>query len=271
MPLDQSANFVRETTTEAVDSTQTTIGVSNASAFPDPANGEYNVVCWDADQFPRPDQDADVEIWRVTGRDTGTDTLTVTRGAENTTAASHPDGSAVQLAPTAKMFQDIQTKTQGLSDDGTSLDIEKVVVGGTLYEEDDNSPLTASGTSSASVSLSKSYDQVILMSSFDVVGYNELQVNGDTGSNYERVNLDGTSSSGVTEWGIPRGNTRPFLQLFDVDSRIRISLPACAASASQLMSGENANLGGSGISTIRLSDSGGVARDAKVRIFGRDI
>ena len=107
MPLDQAANFVRGTTDTAIDSTQTTVSVVDASIFPDPANGEYNVVIWDVNQYPRPDQDSDVEILRVTAVDTGTDELTVTRGREGTTGVSHPSGSAVHLSPTAKMFSDI--------------------------------------------------------------------------------------------------------------------------------------------------------------------
>jgi len=68
MALDQYANFVRGTLSAAVNSTQTTLSVSDATIFPDPANGEYNLVLWDAVTNPRPDQDPDVEIVRVTGR-----------------------------------------------------------------------------------------------------------------------------------------------------------------------------------------------------------
>lgn len=127
MALDPAANFVRTTTAEAVDSTQTSITVADTAGFPDPStDGDYNVVAWDAEQYPRPDQDANTEIWRVTAVDTGTDTLTVTRAQEGTAAASQPNGAAVHLSPTAKMFSEIQTKTQGLSDDGTTLDITQV-------------------------------------------------------------------------------------------------------------------------------------------------
>jgi len=108
MALDQIANFVRGSTDAATDSTQTTISVVDASVFPDPANGEYNLVLWYDNSYPRPDQDPDVEIVRVTARDTGVDELTVTRGQEDTSGASHPSGSAVHLSPTAKMFTDIE-------------------------------------------------------------------------------------------------------------------------------------------------------------------
>jgi parallel beta-helix repeat protein len=110
MVLDAVSNFVRGETAAAVDSTQTTVSVVDASIFPDPAvDGEYNVVIWDASTFPRPDQDGDVEVLRVTAIDTGANTLTVVRGQEGTSGVSHPTESAVHLSPTAKMFSDIES------------------------------------------------------------------------------------------------------------------------------------------------------------------
>ena len=122
MPLDQVSNFVRGNTDESVSDTQTTISVVDASIFPDPTNGEYNVVIWDAGTHPRPDQDGDVEIMRVTGRDTTDDELTVDRGQEGTSGASHPDGAAIHLSPTAKLFGDIETELDGALQDGEDFD-----------------------------------------------------------------------------------------------------------------------------------------------------
>jgi len=121
MPLDPAANFIRGTTDSAVSSTDTTISVADASIFPDPTSGgEYNLVCWDADTHPRPDQDSDVEIVRVTGRDTTTDDLTVARGQEGTSNGSHPSGAALQLSPTAKMFGDIDAEFDAFWDSTNS-------------------------------------------------------------------------------------------------------------------------------------------------------
>ena len=110
MVLDAVSNFVRGTADAEVGTDDTTVSVADASIFPDPeTDGEFNVVIWDANSFPRPDQDGDVEILRVTERDTDADELTVTRGQELTSAASHPEGSATHLSPTAKMFSDIES------------------------------------------------------------------------------------------------------------------------------------------------------------------
>ena len=110
MVLDAVSNFVRGNTDAEVGTDDTTVSVADASIFPDPGtDGEFNVVIWDVANFPRPDQDGDVEIMRVTARDTGADELTVTRGQEMTSAAAHPEGSAIHLSPTAKMFSDIES------------------------------------------------------------------------------------------------------------------------------------------------------------------
>ena len=110
MVLDAVSNFVRGNTDAAVGTSDTTVSVDDASIFPDPAtDGDFNVVIWDVANFPRPDQDGDVEIMRVTAQDTTADELTVTRAQEMTSAAAHPEGSAIHLSPTAKMFSDIES------------------------------------------------------------------------------------------------------------------------------------------------------------------
>ena len=120
MVLDAVSNFVRGNTDAEVGTDDTTVSVSDASIFPDPAtDGEFNVVIWDANNFPRPDQDSDVEIVRVTGRDTGTNELTVVRAQETTSDVPHPEGSAVHLSPTAKMFSDIENTFADFWDSGS--------------------------------------------------------------------------------------------------------------------------------------------------------
>ena len=120
MVLDAVSNFVRGNTDAEVGTEDTTVSVDDASIFPDPeTDGEFNVVIWDANNFPRPDQDGDVEILRVTERDTTDDELTVTRAQEMTSEASHPEGSAIHLSPTAKMFSDIESTFGDFWDAGT--------------------------------------------------------------------------------------------------------------------------------------------------------
>lgn len=107
MELDQTENFIRGEVSSSIGSSDTTISVTNASNFPDPSTKQYNLVLWDP-TVGRPDEYGDTEIVRITGRDTTNDNLTVERGQEGTTAASHSSSSELQLTPTAKMFSDMQ-------------------------------------------------------------------------------------------------------------------------------------------------------------------
>jgi len=114
MPLDQTANFQRAEITDgfpmaAEDNDVYFIG---ADEFPDPANGEYNLVIFDQTQFARPDQDPNVEIVRATSRLSSVE-LAVDRGQEGTTAADHPAGSAVMLTLTAGFFDDVAPEVSG--------------------------------------------------------------------------------------------------------------------------------------------------------------
>ena len=108
MPLDQYANFVRSSVSAAINAGDTTVSVPDASIYPDPANGAFNVVLWNVDTYALPHQDPDVEIIRVTGRDTGTNTLTVTRAQEGTSDVAHPETAEVALTYTQKLVADIK-------------------------------------------------------------------------------------------------------------------------------------------------------------------
>lgn len=152
MVLDQAANFARDATDTSVASGDTTISVNDASTFPDPGNGEYNCIIWDP-AAGRPDQYASVEVVRVTGRDTTNNDLTVTRGQEGTSGASHPSGSAVMLAPTAKMFSDIDSN---LYTDEQAQDAVGNNVGAGLSYDDASGSVSFSVVASGSKTLSGS-------------------------------------------------------------------------------------------------------------------
>jgi len=141
MALDQTQNFVEVDIVGTYTSTDTTISLESggASEVPDPANGEYNLVWFDALNNAKPSFDPEVEIVRVTGRDTGNDTLTVQRGRENTSAVAHDTSNAdykFLLTPTSKMISDIDNAnftTNSLTVANTS-----IALGGTGTPEADN-------------------------------------------------------------------------------------------------------------------------------------
>jgi hypothetical protein len=113
MPLDQTANFQRAEITDGfpMAAADDDIYFVGADEFPDPANGEYNLVVFDQTQFARPDQDPNVEIVRATSRLSSFE-LAVDRAQEGTSAADHPAGSAVLLAATSKVFDDVAATDQ---------------------------------------------------------------------------------------------------------------------------------------------------------------
>jgi hypothetical protein len=113
MPLDQTANFQRAEITDGfpMAAEDDDVYFFGADEFPDPANGEYNLVIFDQTQFARPDQDPNVEIVRATSRLSSVE-LAVDRGQEGTSAADHPAGSAVILASTSKVFDDVAATDQ---------------------------------------------------------------------------------------------------------------------------------------------------------------
>jgi len=110
MSVDQIENFVQGRLVAGVDATTTTFPVSDAANFPDPsdedAGGSYRCIVY-ADSYVAASEDPDREIVEVTARDVDANELTVVRGKENTTAASHPTASNIYNAYTAAFRDDI--------------------------------------------------------------------------------------------------------------------------------------------------------------------
>jgi hypothetical protein len=109
MALDPVVNFFRSqiaTLPVASGGTVIVLPTGDGNKLPNPAtDGAFNLTIYNADDpFVTP------EIVRVTGR--SGDTLTVTRAQEGTTATNKTAGStwSVELTPTAKTIQDIDSK-----------------------------------------------------------------------------------------------------------------------------------------------------------------
>lgn len=74
---------------------------------------------------------------------------------------------------------------------------------GVTFKEDDNSPLEILGESSGTITLADEYDAVKMIMTGTDSGPTELldmQINGDTGSNYEYVDNGDNTTSGATSW-----------------------------------------------------------------------
>jgi hypothetical protein len=112
MSLDQVKNFIRVTVNGKHTSGASTISLKagEASELPNITNGKYNLVWYDSQNFRRPDTDPNAEIIRVNSIDESNDTISVTRGVENTSATSKNTDNATYelfLGVTAKTITDI--------------------------------------------------------------------------------------------------------------------------------------------------------------------
>jgi hypothetical protein len=117
MILDATKNFAKVTVSTGYSSGDISIvlATGQGAKLPQPlTDGPFNLVWWDSTTYGDPSDDPNVEIVRVTARTA--DTLAVIRGQEGT-SASNKNTSAhtyqMILAPTAKMFTDIQSALAG--------------------------------------------------------------------------------------------------------------------------------------------------------------
>jgi len=118
---DAIKNFVIVEVSTGYDDSATTVVLESGhgAKLPDPAVANFNLVWWNATDYPNPADDPDVEIPRVTARTT--DTLTIVRPAvgnsyngetsDNTAKNHNIAGKTYKmiLAPTYKTFSDINT------------------------------------------------------------------------------------------------------------------------------------------------------------------
>ena len=109
--LDAVKNFAKVTVSTGYDASATSVDLSSGhgAKLPAPAtDGLFNLVWWNYTDYPDPSDDPNVEIVRVTAR--STDTLTITRAQEGTSASTHNTGGKtykMALCATAKTITDI--------------------------------------------------------------------------------------------------------------------------------------------------------------------
>ena len=118
MALDGVKNFAIVTVSTTYDASATSIVLTtgHGAKLPDPATAQFNLVWWDSSNYADPSSDPNVEIVRCTAK--STDTLTVTRAQEGTSASTKNTGGATYkmiLGVTAKMITDIDTLKANLA------------------------------------------------------------------------------------------------------------------------------------------------------------
>lgn len=110
--LDSVTNFAKCEVSTGYDASATSIALSSGEGakLPQPStDGPFNLTWYNVTDYPDPSDDPNVEIVRCTAR--STDTLTVTRAQEGTSASTKNTSSKtynMTLGPTAKTITDIQ-------------------------------------------------------------------------------------------------------------------------------------------------------------------
>jgi len=139
--LDSVKNFAKGTVSTGYDLSATTVELSSGDGakFPQPStDGAFNIVWWNASDYSDPSDDPDVEIVRCMTR--SSDTLTVNRAQEDTTASDKNTGGKTYkmiLSLTRKMITDIGSEQVGEVPTGDVNDVNAVF---TL----DNTPIASS-------------------------------------------------------------------------------------------------------------------------------
>lgn len=129
MALDPTANFAKVEVSTGYDASATSIVLTTGEGAKLPGTQNYNLVWWNATDYPDPADDPNKEIVRVTARTT--DTLTVTRNQESSGASTKNTGSKTYnmvLSITKKMIDDIETD---IAAGGNTLDFNQFSATGT--------------------------------------------------------------------------------------------------------------------------------------------
>src|ERR1017187_8578044 len=107
MALDAATNFARANLSTGYTSGATSIVLATGTGARFPA-APFNAVWYNSTDYGSPEDDPSVEMVRCTV--ISTDTLTVTRGQESTSAANHNTAGktyTLSAGPTAKLLTDI--------------------------------------------------------------------------------------------------------------------------------------------------------------------
>lgn len=173
---------------------------------------------------------------------------------------------------------DISTASQGdaLKKGASGSDLAFGPVESTpAWEEDGNSPFTASSTTSTTYTFAKStYDHVIIYADPTNLGFDEMQVNGDTASgneNYDYIRNDDSAARNADFWAIPEPGSRDKINLFRTSGSIRITVEQASAQTQTIVGGFNASFSSPTFDSFTLSSSFGGSNDTKLRVYGLTI
>jgi hypothetical protein len=229
----------------------------------------------DSEPVPIPELDVEtlLNIPRVDAKANGPDTpgalVYVTGdGADAEGLYQHQGGSYTQVGGGSSPWDDSDDDGILSLPNDTGISIESLVIGGTLYEEDDNSPIDVTNVSSTTFTLANSADDIIIIPEAGVGVHEDLQVNGDTGSNYDNTDSSDSETTGESQFVIKRLRNRAFVQISDTRlGSVGFRAPPVASGPATNIRGENSNISAP-ITQFTISDSS-FTSDIRARVYRR--
>jgi len=138
------------------------------------------------------------------------------------------------------------------------------------YTEDPNSPFEATQQPSVTVTLANPSNHVLVLSDPQKVGHNQLQVNGDTGTNYDILRGDDSITTNLDSLNIIRGEHRASLVLRGLPGAVHMSQTAADIETGEAVAGRNPNISGP-VNQFTLFRDSSVPADLRLRVFALDI
>ncbi len=149
-----------------------------------------------------------------------------------------------------------------------SVSTNSLVVNSKLYEHDGTINETGS---EITYNVNGNYEEMVLISSRNVLGLNALRVNGDTGTNYSYTDLAGNQTTGDSYWRIPTADRRgPLIIRAARNIGIGINVRPTAANTGYTVAGFNSNVDGP-ISQFTLVQVNNNSYNEKIEVYGRSI
>lgn len=147
------------------------------------------------------------------------------------------------------------------------------------WEEDGNSPYTETAVSSITYTMAAAYDRVMVTISVTNTSEDislDLQVNGDIGTNYDYIKIDGTTVSGTDAVRVMNTHSGDASTTFEMAGRWSTFWGVGGGTPRQVLTinvaegGENQNVT-SPLSQFTLSEIHGGTADITIEVYGRDL
>jgi len=138
------------------------------------------------------------------------------------------------------------------------------------YEEDPNSPFTATNTSSKTFTLARSAKKLLVLSDGTNTGFDQLQLNGITTASYNHLDNADSRTLGSSAFPVPGALNRGPLYLQETGGAVVMAVVPEGVTKGATVAGA-VSISSSTISEITMQDSGGGNQDTRLRVFSIDV